>query len=53
MAVSSLGLLSPIMAVALGWLVLEQTMSTVSLFGMATVLASVLAVQWNSAATQA
>ena len=43
MAVSSLGLLSPVTAVLLGWALLGQTMTGVSLVGM---LASILAVQW-------
>ena len=42
-AVSSLGLLSPVTAVLLGWALLGQTMTGVSLVGM---LASILAVQW-------
>lgn len=48
-AVSSLGLLSPLTAVVLGWALLSQTMSGTSLAGMAIVLASVLGVQWTSA----
>lgn len=44
-AVSSLGLLSPLTAVALGWVVLQQTLGGWSLLGMGTVLASVLLVQ--------
>jgi len=48
-AVSSLGLLSPLTAVILGWLILDQSMSGVSLLGLVTVLASILAVQWASA----
>ncbi|AUH51759.1 EamA family transporter [Chromobacterium sp. ATCC 53434] len=49
-AVSSLGLLSPLTAVILGWALLGQTLSAQSLLGMAVVLASVLAVQWSGAA---
>ena len=45
-AVSSLGLLSPVTAVLLGWALLGQTMTGVSLVGMLVVLASILAVQW-------
>ncbi|OHX14564.1 EamA family transporter [Chromobacterium sphagni] len=49
-AVSSLGLLSPLTAVLLGWLLLGQALSPLSLLGLVTVLASVLVVQWNMAA---
>lgn len=45
-AVSSLGLLSPLTAVLLGWALLGQTMTGWSLVGLITVLGSVLAVQW-------
>ena len=45
-AVSSLGLLSPLTAVLLGWALLGQAMTGWSLLGLVTVLASVLAVQW-------
>ncbi len=48
-AVSSLGLLSPLVAVVLGWALLGQAMSGLSLAGLATVLASILAVQRASA----
>ncbi|MDW5417425.1 EamA family transporter [Iodobacter sp. CM08] len=47
-AVSSLGLLSPLTAVVLGWLLLGQSMTPTALAGLITVLASVLAVQWSS-----
>ena len=47
-AVSSLGLLSPLTAVILGWALLGQTMTGLSLVGLLTVLGSVLAVQWAS-----
>lgn len=47
-AVSSLGLLSPLVAVVLGWALLGQAMSGLSLAGLVTVLASILAVQWAS-----
>ncbi|MBV8647045.1 EamA family transporter [Paludibacterium sp.] len=46
-AVSSLGLLSPLTAVLLGWLLLGQTFTSVSLIGLATVLSGVSAVQWG------
>lgn len=49
-AVSSLGLLSPSMAVLLGWALLGQAISGWSLLGLLMVLASVLAVQWGSGA---
>ena len=45
-AVSSLGLLSPVTAVLLGWALLGQAMTGVSLVGMLVGLASILAVQW-------
>jgi probable blue pigment (indigoidine) exporter len=45
-AVSSLGLLSPIAAVIIGWLVLEQSITGFALLGLIAVLASVLTVQW-------
>ena len=45
-AVSSLGLLSPVTAVLLGWLLLGQAMTGVALVGMCVVLGSILAVQW-------
>lgn len=44
-AVSSLGLLSPLTAVVLGWVVLGQAVPPVGLFGMALVLGGILAVQ--------
>lgn len=49
-AVSSLGLLSPSMAVLLDWAILGQAISGWSLLGLVMVLASVLAVQWSTAA---
>jgi len=45
-AVSSLGLLSPLTAVVLGWAVLGQRLDTISLLGMTIVLTSILTVQW-------
>lgn len=47
-AVSSLGLLSPLMAVILGWVLLGQTLTGTALVGLGSVLASVLMVQWAS-----
>ena len=48
-AVSSLGLLSPVTAVLLGWALLGQAMTGMALVGMVVVLASILAVQWAMA----
>ncbi|WP_448207823.1 EamA family transporter [Azospirillum sp. sgz302134] len=48
-AVSSLGLLSPLTAVVLGWALLGQAMTGASLAGLAMVLGSILTVQWASA----
>lgn len=45
-AVSSLGLLSPLTAVVLGWALLGQSVTGLSLAGLVTVFGSVLAVQW-------
>ena len=45
-AVSSLGLLSPLTAVILGWALLGQSMTGLSLVGFLMVLGSILAVQW-------
>lgn len=45
-AVSSLGLLSPLTAVTLGWVLLGQSMTGLSLVGLLMVLGSILAVQW-------
>lgn len=47
-AVSSLGLLSPLTAVVLGWALLGEAMTGLSLVGLAAVLGSILAVQWAS-----
>lgn len=48
-AVASLGLLSPLTAVVLGWLLLSQAMTGMALAGLALVLLSVLVVQWTTA----
>ncbi|HWP19035.1 MAG TPA: EamA family transporter [Burkholderiaceae bacterium] len=45
-AVSSLGLLSPLTAVVLGWVLLDQAMRGLSFVGLVAVLGSVLTVQW-------
>jgi probable blue pigment (indigoidine) exporter len=45
-AVSSLGLLSPIAAVIIGWAILGQSITGIALVGLITVLGSVLTVQW-------
>lgn len=47
-AASSLGLLSPLVAVVLGWVLLGQSLTGVSLVGLIAVLGSILAVQWAS-----
>ena len=47
-AVASLGLLSPVTAVVLGWVLLGQSMTGLALVGLTIVLASVLGVQWAS-----
>lgn len=48
-AVASLGLLSPLAAVTLGWVVLSQAMSGTAFIGLLIVLVSVLVVQRTSA----
>lgn len=48
-SVASLGLLSPLTAVVLGWAVLGQSMSGSALAGVIVVLTSVFAVQWTAA----
>ncbi|MFJ5329855.1 EamA family transporter [Pectobacterium versatile] len=48
-AVASLGLLSPLTAVVLGWVLLSQSMIGTAFLGLAIVLASVFAVQWTTA----
>jgi len=47
-AVSSLGLLSPLTAVILGWAILGQSVTGVSLAGLLMVLLGILTVQWAS-----
>ncbi|PRD14421.1 EamA family transporter [Pantoea coffeiphila] len=47
-AVASLGLLSPLAAVALGWIVLSQSMTGTAFIGLIIVLLSVFAVQWTT-----
>ncbi|MDM8359042.1 ABC transporter permease [Pandoraea communis] len=47
-AVSSLGLLSPLTAVVLGWVLLGQAIKGVAFVGLAMVFASILAVQWTA-----
>ncbi|MBA0183492.1 EamA family transporter [Pectobacterium versatile] len=47
-AVASLGLLSPLTAVVLGWVLLSQSMTGTAFLGLAIVLASVFAVQWTT-----
>ena len=47
-AVASLGLLSPLTAVVLGWALLSQSMTGLAFVGLLTVLASVFAVQWTA-----
>lgn len=51
-AVASLGLLSPLTATLLGWLLLSQAIQGAALVGFVIVLASVLAVQWTAARPQ-
>lgn len=48
-AVASLGLLSPLTAVVLGWVLLSQSIEGLALTGLAVVLISVFAVQWTTA----
>ena len=47
-AVVSLGLLSPLTAMILGWALLGQSITGVSLIGLVMVLGSILAVQWTT-----
>jgi probable blue pigment (indigoidine) exporter len=48
-AVSALGLLSPLTAFLLGWFILGQQIQGISLAGLVLVVASVLVVQWAQA----
>jgi probable blue pigment (indigoidine) exporter len=48
-AVASLGLLSPLAAVALGWTLLGQAITGLALWGLVIALVSVFAVQWTTA----
>lgn len=50
-AVSSLGLLSPLTAVVLGWVLLGQAIKGLAFVGLAMVFASILAVQWTASRT--
>lgn len=47
-AVASLGLLSPLSAVLLGWVLLSQSIQGTALLGLLIVLVSVFIVQWSS-----
>ena len=47
-AVASLGLLSPVAAVVLGWALLGQALAGWSLVGMCTVLVSIGVMQWSA-----
>lgn len=51
-AVASLGLLSPLTAVVLGWALLGQAMTGTALAGIVIVLGSVFAVQWTASRTR-
>lgn len=51
-AVASLGLLSPLAAVVLGWALLAQSISGAALLGLVLVLGSVFAVQWTTTNNQ-
>ncbi len=48
-AAASLGLLSPLTAVLLGWVLLGQSITGVAGVGLVIVLASVFGVQWSTA----
>ncbi|WPJ97497.1 EamA family transporter [Coraliomargarita algicola] len=50
-AVSALGLLSPVTAILLGWLMLGETMRLREILGILIVLASVFALQWQRRVT--
>lgn len=47
-AVSSLSLLSPVIAVLMGWALLDERLTGVALIGLLAVLGSILLVQWAS-----
>jgi len=47
-AVASLGLLSPLAAIVLGWTLLSQSITGTALFSFIIVLASIFAVQWTT-----
>ncbi|MGB1239001.1 MAG: EamA family transporter, partial [Pseudomonadales bacterium] len=47
-AISALALLSPLSAVALGWILLEQSLDTQALLGLAIVLISIATLQCNT-----
>jgi probable blue pigment (indigoidine) exporter len=47
-AVASLGLLSPLAAIVLGWLLLSQSITGTAFLGLVIVLASVFTVQWTT-----
>ena len=47
-AVASLGLLSPLTAVVLGWIFLSQSITGTALVGLTIVLLSIFAVQWTT-----
>ncbi|WP_208975669.1 EamA family transporter [Pannonibacter indicus] len=51
-AIPPLGLLSPLMAVILGWAILDQTLSAVQIAGMVLVLGSVLVGQYTGQLAQ-
>jgi probable blue pigment (indigoidine) exporter len=51
-AVASLGLLSPLAAVVLGWTLLGQAIEGMALWGLVVALLSVLAVQWTTTRDQ-
>ena len=51
-AVASLGLLSPLTAVVLGWIFLSQSITGAALVGLTIVLLSIFAVQWTTIRNQ-
>ena len=51
-AVASLGLLSPLTAVVLGWVFLSQSITGTALLGLLIVLLSIFAVQWTTVRNQ-